>query len=178
MDDVSQTAIGDAFGSQNTDSGIAVRLRLLEERLSELRKRLQLLEHNSIEQHRKSLNDLKGVNADSYQLRRELRSLSEKFSIMVQELQFFAKREDVMVLQKYADLLNPIQLVTRDQVERIVNKIVDERLNVENAVKRQTASLERKPEMFSGKQSIVKKNLQESIENEIKEKTGNIKNSS
>lgn len=93
------------------------RLRILEERYGNIRKKLQLTDQNIIESERGFVKDLRIVNEDTLKLKKQVNDYSEKISIFTDEINQTAKRTDVKLIEKYLDLWNPRNFVTRKELK-------------------------------------------------------------
>lgn len=103
------------------------RLRMIEERQENLRKKLQMIEQNMLAVQRKFLTETKTMDVDLTELHSKLNDMVEKTSLLVKEIKLSAKKEDVDVLKKYLDYWTPVHFVTLDQVEQIIKDILEEK---------------------------------------------------
>jgi hypothetical protein len=114
--------------SQPTDMNMLVRrLRINEERAMNIRKKAQMIEHNMIINHRKLLGEIKFINDEVSEMKRDFEELKAYVKNFSRELQECAKKEDVQVLERYINMWQPVNFVTRREVERLINEILDER---------------------------------------------------
>jgi hypothetical protein len=100
------------------------RLRTLEERYSTLDRRSQVTEENMINGDRKIRAEIKIINEELPEMKAQISDLVEKVRVLVRELQGFAKTEDVEVIRKYLNLIEPLGFVTQNEVDRIVQGAV------------------------------------------------------
>lgn len=105
--------------------GIENRLRLLEEHSNNLRSKVQLTDQNILKNQKRFMEELKTVNNEITEIKRGMSDIKEKLKIIVKELQGCSKKEDVDVLQKYINMWEPVNFVTRNELQ----KILDEYLN-------------------------------------------------
>ncbi|MBS3147602.1 hypothetical protein J4219_01835 [Candidatus Woesearchaeota archaeon] len=103
---------------------VRARQRVGEERYSELRKKLLLIENNMLANQKRSLNDVKSLQTDLNELKRTIQAAEDKIITIIKELRLTARREDIDVLKRYLELWDPVRFVSVDQVE----KIIDEKL--------------------------------------------------
>ena len=59
-------------------------------------------------------------------LKKAVESMDEKLVTIIKELKHAAKIGDVEVLKKYIEIWQPLDFVTRDQVEKIVKDFIAE----------------------------------------------------
>ncbi|MBI2142975.1 hypothetical protein HYU20_01385 [Candidatus Woesearchaeota archaeon] len=111
------------------------RLRSLEEKYSNLERRSQVTEENMLSSNRKMKAEIKLGSEEISELKAQLAEVNEKIKALVREFQGFARAEDVDVIRKYLNLIEPLGFVTQNEVERIVRQKVEEALNEHANVK-------------------------------------------
>ena len=104
-------------------SHLSTKLRLLEERYSNLRKKTQLTDQNMLETHKKITIEVKTSNSDVNDVRRDLNKITDDIRLIVSELKETAKKEDVVIMQRYLDLWEPLNFITRDELERMADQL-------------------------------------------------------
>lgn len=111
------------------------RLRTLEERYSNLRKKLQLTDENLLDAERSFSKELKSFNDESLELKKQVNDFSEKIGMLGSEMGGVAQKSDLKVLEKYLDMWNPTNFVTRKELKEylkskgILNNSVDQQEN-------------------------------------------------
>ena len=105
------------------------RLRSLEEKYSNLERRSQVTEENMLSSNRKMKAEIKMGSEEISDLKAQIADINEKIKALVRELQGFARVEDVDVIRKYLNLIEPLGFVTQNEVERIVKRAVEEALS-------------------------------------------------
>lgn len=113
--------------SQQTDVGYVIsdlnsRIRILEGRYTLLGERLLVINQNMIEEYKKIIREIKTINTDIKDLKEEINELKDTLKHMVQEMQYFARKENLKVLEKYINLWNPMNFVTEEEVIKIINE--------------------------------------------------------
>ena len=73
-----------------------------------------------IEEYKRLLREMKILNDDLREMRQEIFLTQDTMRNTVKEMEFFAKKEQVKVLEKYIDLLNPMRFVTEEEVVNII----------------------------------------------------------
>lgn len=101
------------------------RLRVLEGRYTNLQSELRVTEENMINRGKRLTKEIKTLTLDINEMRKEINEIKDKVLMIIKELQAFAKREDVKILQKYIEMWDPMNFVTHNEVE----EIIDEKLN-------------------------------------------------
>lgn len=107
------------------------RLRTLEERFSNLERRSQVTEENMLSSDKKLRADIKMINEELSETRSRLADLLDKIKAIIMEFRGVAKLEDVDVIRKYLNLIEPLDFVTQNEVKRIVQEAVDEALSAQ-----------------------------------------------
>lgn len=96
------------------------RVRDLEGKYNMLRDRVLIINQNMVEEYKKTLNELRVVNSDIKDIKKEMFQIKEALRHLVQEIDFFARKEDVKLLEKYINLWNPMNFTTEKEVIKIV----------------------------------------------------------
>ena len=104
-------------------SNLSTKLRLLEERYTNLRKKTQVTDQNMLEAHKKINVEVKTSNSDVNDMRRGLNKITDEIRLIVSELKETAKKEDVIIMQRYLDLWEPLNFVTREELERMADQL-------------------------------------------------------
>ncbi len=103
---------------------LGARVRIGEERYSELRKKLLVVEQNMLSNHKKAITEIKSLQSDITEIKRTIQAVEDKIIMIIKELRLTARKEDIDVMKRYLDLWDPVKFITHDQVE----KIIDEKL--------------------------------------------------
>lgn len=111
------------------------RLRALEEKYSNLERRSQVTEENMLSGNRKMKTEIKMGSEELSDLKAQVADVNERIRAVVRELQGFAKAEDLDVIRKYLNLIEPLGFVTQNEVDRIVRQAVEEALSEHANVK-------------------------------------------
>lgn len=109
-------------------SDVTRRMRLLEERYTGIRKNVQVIEQNLVADNKRFFNELKTLTAELTEVRHELAEVKDQMKLIITELRECAKKEEVLVLEKYINLWEPVHFVTRNEVERIVERAIEEKI--------------------------------------------------
>ncbi len=106
------------------------RLRVLEERYEIVRNKTQVTDQNMLSFQKELMRELKATQESLTEFHREFTELRDKARLIVKELRACAKQEDVQVLEKYIQIWEPLQFVTRQEVERLVENAMQETLQL------------------------------------------------
>jgi hypothetical protein len=96
------------------------RLRISEERYSEVRKQISLIESNMLANHKKAIGDVRSLAGDILDMKRTIADLENKMMLLIKEIQLTSKKEEVDVIKKYLEFWEPVHFVTRRQVEGMI----------------------------------------------------------
>lgn len=106
---------------------VGTRLSLLENRSTNLTRRVEVSD-DSILKLRKRINDeIKTINSDIVEIRRSLTELTNKTSLIIKELKTRAGKEDVEVIRKYVEMWEPLNFVTREEAEKLIRSMLEEK---------------------------------------------------
>ncbi len=109
-------------------SSLSRRMRLLEERYTTLRKKTQLSDQNMLGVQKDLHRNTTTLGEEMTDLRKEFLELRDTVRLIIKELKDCAKTDDVKVLESYINLWDPIKFATKDEIVRIVEETLDERL--------------------------------------------------
>ena len=114
----------DISGMTEQINAMAARVRIGEERYSELRKKLLLVEQNMLSNHKKAMTEIKTLQTDLMEMKRTIQAVEDRIITIIKELRLTARKEDIDVMKRYLDLWDPVKFVTHEQVD----KLIDEKL--------------------------------------------------
>lgn len=120
-----QTDFSAEFSNQM--SNLNQRLRILEERYTNLQRKTQVTDQNLLSNNRKFNQEIKTINSDINDIKASISEIDEKLKQIIKELQASARKEDMDVLNRYIDLWDPSNFITRAEVEKITKELKEER---------------------------------------------------
>ncbi|MBW2970335.1 hypothetical protein KY309_02400 [Candidatus Woesearchaeota archaeon] len=100
---------------------LTARLRVGEERYSELRKKFLVVEQNMLSNHKKAMAEIKALQTELNEMKRTIQAVEDKIITIIKELRLTARKEDIDVMKKYLDIWDPVKFVTSEQVEKIID---------------------------------------------------------
>lgn len=108
----------------------------LESNFDHLSEKFGFLDHNSITNFKKAFLEIKELREDIRQVKTDLNKLKEQNQKIVKQLKLTAQVDEVKKLEKYIDLWEPLNFVTRDELneknqklKEDIAKIIEEFLN-------------------------------------------------
>ncbi|HLP80074.1 MAG TPA: hypothetical protein VK158_05545 [Acidobacteriota bacterium] len=108
------------------------RMRMIEETVSNLRRKAELDEQNNLKSQKRTSEDIQMLTSDIEEMSHQLKAFKDDMIKIIKELQNTAKKEDVITLEKYINLWQPIQFVTQKEVQGIVEYEIDRRMQALN----------------------------------------------
>ena len=109
-------------------SSLSTRMRVLEERTSNSRKKQQLIEQSMLSHRKKYSEEINILKDEMNELKRTMTEVENKIIMLIKELRLTAKKEDVDSLHKYVELWEPVKFATINQVENIVEEMIEEKI--------------------------------------------------
>lgn len=103
-------------------SSVSRRLVTLEERHTNLDRKIQVTGNNMLGENKRIHEELRLINSDILELKRGLNELTEKVSLIIDELKTSASKEEFEVLKKYIEYWEPLNFVTRNEVEKLIDE--------------------------------------------------------
>jgi predicted nucleic acid-binding Zn-ribbon protein len=103
---------------------LSSRLRILEERNSNLNRKIEVIEANMLRNQKQVNTELKTISSDVTEIRRQVEALQDKLELVIRELKNFASSDDVEVLKKYIDMWEPMNFATKSEVQKIVKEML------------------------------------------------------
>lgn len=104
-------------------SEIASNLRILEDKYSNLRKKIQLTDQTILELQKNLFKEKKLLNEELTESKIKLQELLDDLAMMKSELKDTVKINDLKVLDRYLDMWEPLQYVTRKEVEDAIDNL-------------------------------------------------------
>ena len=104
-------------------TSIATRLKLAEERYSNLLKRNQLNESTLLDTERELRADLNAITEKTVELRRQVADINTKVDAILGEVSSVVQKHEFSVVERYLDLWQPMQWVTREEAKRIAQEV-------------------------------------------------------
>lgn len=101
---------------------VATRLKILEERYNTLRKKSQLTEQNIIESDKSNFNEIRLLQDNLLDVKHAVKELTEKVGLLTDEITSFASKNDLKVLERYVGFWEPMDFVTRKEVNDFLRR--------------------------------------------------------
>ena len=105
-------------------SDLNSRVRMLEERVENLRSHIDLLDNSVIEKHKTLISEVRRIEDGQRALRADMDMLKDVTERLARRLDAFASKEEVKVLERYVELWQPLNFVTRSELKNAVQSIL------------------------------------------------------
>jgi len=106
---------------------LASMLSTLEDRYANLNRKIEVIESNMLKTDKRLLQETKLLTSEIAELKRELTELKDKLMLVAKELKNLASKTELETLKKTVEFFDPMQFVTRNEVERIVKEKMEEK---------------------------------------------------
>lgn len=111
-------------GEQLVD--VSSRLKLIEQRVDNLRSHLELTDNSLVEKHKSVISEMRDIEDSTRSLRADIDMLKDLTERLAKRMEALASREEVKVLQRYVEMWQPLQFVTRAEVKTLVQNALKE----------------------------------------------------
>ena len=103
-------------------NNISLRLRMLEEHYSNLRKKTQVIDKNMLTISKKNNKEIKAIDMSLNELKLDLGDTREKTELIIKELELCTRKEEFTVLERYVHLWKPMNFVTKEEVSKLIQE--------------------------------------------------------
>ncbi|MGV8169060.1 MAG: hypothetical protein ACP5N3_03310 [Candidatus Nanoarchaeia archaeon] len=110
----------------NSLAEVSSSLRILEDKYSSLRKKMQLTDQTILELQKKSFKEKKLLTEELTETKLKLQELLDDLMSIKGELKDTVKHNDLKVLDRYLDFWEPLQFVTRKEAETAINELKEQ----------------------------------------------------
>ena len=80
-----------------------------------------------IDSDKKIKTDIKTIESDIKEIKKAMIELKDALTHIVDELNKFARLEDVKVMQKYIEMWEPVNFVTRSELQKTLSEITQKK---------------------------------------------------
>lgn len=118
---------GQVSESENSYIDAVARVRTLEGRYNLLRDRVLVVNNNFVENFKKTSTEVKTLNDDIKDIKADVFKIKEALRHLLDELELFAKKDDVKYLEKYINLWDPMKFITQQELDEALVEIKKKR---------------------------------------------------
>jgi hypothetical protein len=115
-----QPAVAPLPGASLT--GIATRLKLAEERYSNLAKRNELTEASLLSFEKDIKTELRVLTKQTVELRKRLNDINTKMDAILGELGTVVQKHELATAERYLEMWQPMQFITREEAKRLIKE--------------------------------------------------------
>lgn len=105
-------------------SDLGSRVKLIEERVENLRNHLDIIDSSLIEKHKAVISEIRNVEDGQRALRADMDMLKELAERLAKRMEALASKEEVKVLDRYVQLWQPLNFITRAEVTGVVKSVL------------------------------------------------------
>ena len=98
------------------------RIRILEGKYNLTRERMLVINQNMLDHYKKITADMKSIQEDITEMKDSMNLLKDTLKSIVKELKLLARKEELKILEKYINLLNPLNIITKEEVNELIEK--------------------------------------------------------
>lgn len=99
------------------------RLRALESKYNLLAEKTLMINKNMLDEYKNLARHIKIMESDMRELKLDINKIKEVIKDIANENENYARKENVKVLEKYINLIDPLKFVTEDDVKRIAKEV-------------------------------------------------------
>lgn len=105
---------------------VAERLRMMEERYSNLRQKVQVLDQNMLGTTKKTTTTVQAFEQELDQMKHDLEEMKTKMMLIIKELKVTAKTDELETVKRYMEYWQPIEFATKEQVKKMIEDALEE----------------------------------------------------
>jgi len=110
-----------------SDARLYVWVKALEGKVNNLLREVTVLKNDSIRKNNDLKKEVKTLTEDLVNAKHDQEMTLQKMDLIIKELKKTAGIEEVMTLRKYVDFWNPMNFVTRQDLDKVIEAKLQER---------------------------------------------------
>ena len=103
---------------------VITRLRSLESKYNLITEKILVVNKNMIDEYKLVSRHLKAIESELKELKLEMNKIKEVIKDIAKETESYARKENVKVLEKYINLIDPLKFATEEDVKRIIEEVI------------------------------------------------------
>lgn len=108
-------------------SDFSSHLNTLEEKLQLLRERVSILSQTLLKQNDRLNKDISELKTDISKVKDDNDKLKEAIDHIILESGNFARKDELMSIQRYMKLFEPLNFVTEEEVAKLIEKMIEDK---------------------------------------------------
>ncbi len=105
-------------------SDISARVKLVEQQLQTIRNHLEVVDSSVIEKHKTLISEIRKTEDDMRNLRADMDKVKGLSERLAKRLEAFATKEEVKVLERYVNMWQPMNYMSKQETEKLVKNIL------------------------------------------------------
>ncbi len=101
---------------------LVARTRIVEEGLTSIMKKISSIEAGTLRELSSLKDEIKTLKERLGEISKTLALLSDELAIIKERMKDFARKDEVKIIEKYVDLINPSKFVTLERLNRILRE--------------------------------------------------------
>lgn len=106
---------------------IAAKLKILEERYTNLAKRGRLAEENLLGFEKDIRTELRAFQKRVLESKKHISEIREKLDLIEADISKSVSKEELRVLEAYIDLWQPMNFITREEAEKLIKQKINDK---------------------------------------------------
>jgi len=106
----------------NSMNELNTRTRILEGKHNMTRERMLLINQNMIDHYKTLSSQMKIINDEIREIKETMETIRETSKNLIGEMSFFARKDQLKILEKYINMWNPLNFVTKEEVIELLEK--------------------------------------------------------
>ena len=124
---------------------VTQRQKDIEGSLQVLSEKVEMLDHNSVKDMKEIHNEISSLKKEVTDLQSDIKNIKDFNEKISKQLKMFTTKDEVTKLEKYIDLWEPLQFVTREELEKSKKETVEKLSQIiENILLNDDASQDKK----------------------------------
>lgn len=103
---------------------VATRLRVSEERINQNKARIRIYDDEILNNKKLITEYTESINDDLTTLRKDIKNINDTIHYIIKELELTAKKQELTVMEKYVNLMDPTRYVTKEDFKRIMKEVI------------------------------------------------------
>ncbi len=96
-------------------------LKIFDQRLSQLKDTIRMVDQNNIDKYKEIKEALQGIMLTASTNKTKILELEDAIERMEKQLERFAKLQDIKVIEKYMEFIDPSRFLSKEDVIKIVD---------------------------------------------------------
>jgi hypothetical protein len=110
------------YQETNIVMDIGARIRVLENKYRTMNENLLIINQNMIEEYKKTIAEMKAIDSEMKIVKQDVLNTKDAIKKMVKEMEIFARKDELKVLEKYINLWNPVEFITQEDFDKQIEE--------------------------------------------------------